>query len=205
MGTFGVHFISVVSGFMWFFYMQADVEIGYLGCWSLFLLMLWYWCAKSDVCPNFFINQRNESALPSLLLFNQQPIKIPLSIIGFCNLHTGCAVMESTSLEVFILYSTRYYFKKCRAVSNVAVSAIIFMLASIYLFLQTRSGCQVIGIMNSAYNHTICYATILLHFLSRELGVASLRCKFVIDGVQWKRFVVSRAPGEYSEAILEDF
>jgi hypothetical protein len=132
MGTFGVHFISVVSGFMWFFYMQADVEIGYLGCWSLFQLMLWYWCAKSDVCPIFFINQKNESALLSLLLFNQQPIKIPLSIIGFYNLHTGCAVMESTSLEVFILYSTRYYFKKCRAVSNVAVSAIIFMLASIF-------------------------------------------------------------------------
>ncbi|KAJ6900239.1 hypothetical protein NC652_026383 [Populus alba x Populus x berolinensis] len=69
----------------------------------------------------------------------------------------------------------------------------------------TRSGCQVIGIMNSAYNHTICYATILLHFLSRELGIASLRCKFVKDGVQWKRFVVSRAPGEYFEAILKDF
>jgi hypothetical protein len=59
--------------------------------------------------------------------------------------------------------------------------------------------------MNSAYNHTICFATILLHFLSREMGIATLRCKFVIDGVQWKRFVVSRAPDEYFEAILEDF
>jgi hypothetical protein len=59
--------------------------------------------------------------------------------------------------------------------------------------------------MNSAYNHTICFPTILLHFLSREMGIATLRCKFVIDGVQWKRFVVSRAPDEYFEAILEDF
>jgi hypothetical protein len=111
-GNIWCSFHQCGEGLHVFFYMQADVEIGYLGCWSLFQLMLWYWCAKSD-CPKFFINQRNESALLSLLLFNQQPIKIPLSIIGFYNLHTGCAVMESTSLEVFILYSTRYYFKKC--------------------------------------------------------------------------------------------
>ncbi|KAG6758270.1 hypothetical protein POTOM_038608 [Populus tomentosa] len=48
------------------------------------------------------------------------------------------------------------------------------------IFNETRSGCQVIGIMNSAYNHTI-------------------------YGVQWKRIVISRAAGEYFEATLKDF